>query len=111
MVTEECSLFADCNLYGLILNNILLRTIFDTDKTEPESYLLAHKRLSGIGSLVHDVDLCEHTNSANTIWINLLTAAQSGSQCQHSTGPWQLDSDRLTGLLLLLLLLFQVHAN
>lgn len=53
------------------INDILLRSIFDSNKSEPQRDIFTFDHSFGICTLVHNVDLGDHTNSPDTFRIAL----------------------------------------
>lgn len=60
-----------------LVNNILLRSIFDTDIAETELHFLIHDHLLGVSTTVHDIDLCDNTYGTDTLFIELLRHLQT----------------------------------
>lgn len=52
------------------INNILLGPVFDTNETKSQMDVLALNHSLGIGTLVHDVDLCDDTDSSDTLGVD-----------------------------------------
>jgi len=68
----EIELFSfDGNLDRDSINDILLRTIFDTNKSKSQIYVLTLDHSLSTGTFIHDVDFGNDTNSSDTLWITL----------------------------------------
>lgn len=68
----EIELFSfDGNLHRDSIDDVLLRTIFNADESKSEIDVLTFDHSLSTGTFIHDVDLCDDTNSSNTLWINL----------------------------------------
>jgi hypothetical protein len=65
-------LFCKSLIDGNLVDNILLRSIFNTDIAETELYLLIHDHLLSVSTTVHDIDLCDDTHGTDTLFIKLL---------------------------------------
>jgi hypothetical protein len=53
-----------------LVDNIFLSSVLDTDVTHSEVNFLVKNHALGIGSSVHDINLCDNTNSSDTFGIN-----------------------------------------
>ena len=61
----------DGNLDRDSINDILLRTIFDTNKSKSQIYVLTLDHSLSTGTFIHDIDFGDDTNGSNTFWVNL----------------------------------------
>ena len=64
-------LFLDGSLNTNSVNNILLRPVFDADKSKSQLHIFAFNHSLGVGTLVHDIDFSDDTDSSNTFWVQL----------------------------------------
>ena len=71
MCTEIELLSFDGDLDRDSVDDILLRTVLNTNKSESKLNIFSFDHSLGAGTLVHDIDFGNNTNSSNTLRINL----------------------------------------
>ena len=81
-------LFLDGLLDTNTIHDVLLRSIFDSNKTESELHILAFKHPLSISSLVHNINLSDNTNGPDTLWVELSGHLQA-IRCGHICIGWQ----------------------
>ena len=52
------------------INNVLLRSVLDSDETKSQVDIFTLDHSLSIGSFVHDIDFSDNTDGSNTLWIN-----------------------------------------
>ena len=77
MCCEEVVFLFNGNLDRNCLLNVFLRTIFDSDIAQSERYLLIHDAALGVSPSVHDIELCNHTDCSDTLWVDLTSHFQT----------------------------------
>lgn len=88
MCTEIQLLLLNSCLHGNTINDILLRSVLDSDKSKSQLHIFTLEHTFSVGTFVHNVNLCDNTNSSNTLWIKLTGHLQTvwGS---HICVGWQ----------------------
>jgi hypothetical protein len=76
--------------------NVLLGSVDYTDKTKLEGVDPARQDFESIGTMVHKVELCEHTNCSLALWINLASQLQSFRVNEVDIG-WRYGQDDTVG--------------
>lgn len=59
------------SLYWNSINNILLRSIFNSNEPESKSNIFSFNHSFGTCTFIHDIDFSDDTNCSNTFWVNL----------------------------------------
>ena len=94
MRSEVGLLFGESLRNWDLVDDVLLCTVLDTDVAESEWYLLVHKHLLRVDTTVHNIDLCDDTDCANTLLVDVLGHLQSFSASHISIGWDNSDDDR-----------------
>jgi len=71
MSTEIQLFFLDSLFDWNSIDNILLGSILDSNEAKSECDILSFDHSLCVGTLVHDINLGDNTNSSNTFWIQL----------------------------------------
>ena len=71
MGCEVSTLLINCFLDWNAVNNIFLRSVLDSDVTESKSDLLVHNHALSVCSAIHNIDLCDDTDGADTFGVKL----------------------------------------
>lgn len=74
---EESLFFGNCLLHWNLINNIFLRSVFDTDITKTKGHLLVANHFLGIYTSIHNVDFSDHTNRADTFGVKVTRHLQT----------------------------------
>ena len=82
---EQLFLFHSLLNWNLV-NDILLSAILYTDISETECYILVHDHSLCIRSSVHNVNLCDHTNCPDSLWIQVPGHLQTIGSCHICIG-------------------------
>lgn len=77
------SLF-DC--YSIL--DILLWSVFDTNKTQSQAYIFSFNHPFSTGSFVHNINLGNNTDGPNTLWVKLTSHLQS-IRSRHVLVSWE----------------------
>ena len=70
------------------IDDILLRSIFNSNKTHSKMYIFTFDHSFGGGTFVHDINFCDDTNCSNTFWINLSSHLETIGCC-HISVSWK----------------------
>lgn len=62
-------LLRDCFLNRDLINDIFLGSVLDTNVAQSERHFLITDHSLGVSSPVHDVDLGDDTDGADTLWV------------------------------------------
>lgn len=54
-----------------LVDDVLLGTVLDTDEAETQMYLLVHNHFLCVCAAIHDIDLSDYTDCADTFRIQL----------------------------------------
>ena len=82
MTREECHFFLHGGLDRNLSLDVLLRSVFHSDKTKAESNLLVHNCSLGVRAPVHDIDLGDDTQSPDALRVNSSCHSQA-LLCSH----------------------------
>ena len=88
MCAEVQLLFLNSDLHWNSVNDILLGPVLDADESKTQTYILAFNHSLCVGTFVHNVDLCYHSNGPDTFWINFTRHLQTIGSC-HICVSWQ----------------------
>jgi hypothetical protein len=77
MCSEKVVFFLNGNLDRDRLLNVFLRTIFYSDIAKAERYFLIHDTALSICPSVHDIELCNHADCSDTLWVYLTSHLQT----------------------------------
>lgn len=77
MGTEIQLLLFDGLLHRNTIDDVLLRPILDSNKTKAQVHIFSLNHPFSICSLVHDINLCDYSDSSYTLWVNLPSHLQA----------------------------------
>jgi hypothetical protein len=61
----------DSSLNWNSIDNILLRSVLNTNETKSKSNIFSFDHSLGTCTFIHDIDFGDDTNGSNTFWVNL----------------------------------------
>lgn len=82
MSVEVKLLFFDGGLHSDSIDDILLRSILDTNETQSQVYIFSLNHTLGIGSTVHDINLGDDTNCSDALGVELSSHLET-IRCGH----------------------------
>ena len=77
MGLEESLFLRDSFLNWDLVNDIFLSSVFNADVAETKSYFLVHDHLFRVGTAVHNIDLCDHTDCSDTLGVEVTRHLQT----------------------------------